>query len=82
MYLVVGSGLGVAGSEGLCVNVPVWGGENVSLTYFPGPSTSKVCLKMVYNSPNKRFDGPPTDPIYVSIARKGNMESGRGMLAL
>jgi hypothetical protein len=66
-----------------CVSMYLYGeGESLSLTYFPGPSTSKVRIEIVYNSPNKRWYSPPTDPTVVSIARKGNMESGRGMLAL
>ena len=58
------------------------GGRNLSLTYFPGPSTSKMHMKIGCYSPNKRSDRPPKDPTAVNIARKENMESGRGMLTL
>jgi hypothetical protein len=69
------------GRQGLGINASVWGGS-LSLTYFPGPSTSKMHMKIGYNSPNKRSDRPPKDPTVVNIARKVNMESGRGMLTL
>jgi hypothetical protein len=56
--------------------------ESLSLTYFPGPSTSKMHIKRGFNSPNKRSDRASRDPTAVNIARKENMESGRGMLTL
>jgi hypothetical protein len=57
-------------------------GESSSLTYFPGHSTSKMRLKRGSNNPNKLSDGPPKDSTTVNIARKVNMESGRGMITL
>jgi hypothetical protein len=70
------------GRQGLGINAPVWEGGSLSLTYSPGPSTSKMHIKIGYNSPKKRSDGPLKDPTVVNIARKVNMESGRGMLTL
>jgi hypothetical protein len=48
-------------------------GESLSLTYFPGHSTSKMHLKRGSNSPNKLSDRPPKDPTVVNIARKVNI---------
>jgi hypothetical protein len=56
--------------------------ESLSLTYFPGPSTSEMCIQIVHNSPHERSDSPSKDPTVVIIARKENMQSGRGMLTL
>ena len=56
------------------------GGRSLSLTYFPGPSTSEMHIRMGCNSPNKQSDRSPKDPTAVNIARKENMVSGRGML--
>ena len=57
-------------------------GESLSLTYFPGHSTSKMRLKRGSNSPHKLPDGPPKNFTAINIDRKVNMESGGGMMAL
>jgi hypothetical protein len=58
-----------------CVSMNLYGEEErSSLTYFPGPSPCKMCMKIVYNSSNKQSDGPLEEPTVVRTARKEDME--------
>jgi hypothetical protein len=57
MYLAVGCELEVegAGSVGLYVNAPVWGGERFLLACIPGYSACKWYMGRGYNSHRRQY---------------------------
>lgn len=55
MYLGVGCEVGGAGSVGLYVNAPVWGGERLVLACIPRYSACKWCMGRGYNSHRRQY---------------------------